>query len=41
MRAIFHRSASERDSAEAIVVDVDGVVRSGYMMVVVEIQREH
>ena len=41
MGAIFHRSASERDSEEAIVVDVDGVVRSGYMMVVVEIQREH
>ena len=41
MRAIFHRSASEGDSDEAIVVDVDGVVRSGYMMVVVEMQREH
>ena len=41
MRAIFHRSASERDSEEAIVVDVDGVVRSGYMMVIVEMQREH
>ena len=41
MRAIFYRSTSERDSEEAIVVDVDGVVRSGYMMVVVEIQREH
>ena len=41
MRAIFHRSASERGSEEAIVVDVDGVVRSGYMMVVVEMQREH
>lgn len=41
MRAIFHRSTSERDSEEAIVVDVDGVIRSGYMMVIVEMQREH
>jgi hypothetical protein len=40
MRVIFHRSASERDSEEAIVVDVNGVVCSGYMMVVVEMQRE-
>ena len=41
MRAIFHRSTSERDGEEAIVVDMDGVVRSGYMMVVVKMQREH
>lgn len=41
MRAIFHRSAGERDGEEAIVVDMDGVVRSGYMMVVVKMQREH
>lgn len=41
MRAIFYRSASERDGEEAIVVDVNGVVRSGYMMVVVKMQREH
>lgn len=41
MRAIFHRSASEGDGEETIVVDVDGVVRSGYMMVVVKMQREH
>ena len=41
MRAIVHRSASEGDGEEAIVVDVNGVVRSGYMMVVVEMQREH
>ena len=40
MRVIFHRSASERDGEEAIVVDVNGVVCSGYMMVVVEMQRE-
>lgn len=40
MRAFFYRAASERDGEEAIVVDVDGVVCSGYMMVVVEIQRE-
>ena len=40
MRAIFYRAASERDGEEAIVIDVNGVVGSGYMMVVVEIQRE-
>ena len=41
MRAIFHRSAGERDGEEAIVVDVNGVVCFGYMMVIVEMQREH
>jgi len=41
MRAIFHRSASEGDGEEAIVVDMNGVVGSGYMMVIVEMQREH
>jgi len=41
MRAIFYRSTSEGDGEEAVVVDVDGVVRSGYMMVVVEMQREN
>ncbi|WP_315498294.1 hypothetical protein [Corynebacterium durum] len=41
MRAIFYRSTSERDGEEAIAVDVNGVVRSGYMMVVVKMQREH
>ena len=41
MRAIFHRSTSERDGEETIVVDVDGVVCFGYMMVIVEMQREH
>ena len=41
MRAIFHRSTSEGDGEEVIVVDVNGVVCSGYMMVVVKMQREH
>lgn len=41
MRAIFNLSASESDGEEAIVVDVNGVIRSGYMVILVEMEREN